>query len=340
MLRYDPAKDAYAILGVHPEATQKDVERAFRRAVLTWHPDKSPAPDATERFFEVQEAGRILRDPVSRSDYDRVRLWHLGPAARPRRRQAASPERPPEPYRPLDPPPGWLADKVKVNLDKVTLRVNLPNASPASGLVAWGLAVACLLTAIGMKNILIGALAVVLWLYGRVVATPPHKGRLVWAEMTPGRQFASAGRQPVQGPDHRLPPGGGPGPAPHLRSHRSRKVRPRSPLLAPPPRRLNCLLPPHLLRGRPRVSCYFIDTYVVRSRIPMPQSGMAIGSQPAARGLRWAVGESAKPAATRTSRQSTCASPIQRFNTSMRPSLSSITAQWMRSKKRPSSPHT
>jgi len=190
MLRYDPAKDAYAILGVHPEATQKDVERAFRRAVLTWHPDKSPAPDATERFFEVQEAGRILRDPVSRSDYDRVRLWHLGPAARPKRRQAASPERPAEPYKPLDPPPGWLADKVKVNLDKVTLRVNLPNASPASGLVAWGLAVACLLTAIGMKNILIGALAVVLWLYGRVVATPPHKGRLVWAEMTPGRQFA------------------------------------------------------------------------------------------------------------------------------------------------------
>jgi hypothetical protein len=190
MLRYDPAKDAYALLGVHPEATQKEVEQAFRRAVLTWHPDKSPAPDATERFFEVQEAGRILRDTVTRSDYDRVRMWHLGPSARTTRRRSKPPERPPQPYTPLDPPPGWLADKVDVKLDSVRLRVTLPDTRPASGRVAGGLALVCLGIAIATQKMLIGALAAVLWLYSRLVATPPHKGRLVWAEMAPGRQSA------------------------------------------------------------------------------------------------------------------------------------------------------
>ena len=189
MLRYDPSKDAYAILGVHPDASQEEVEKAFRRAALTWHPDKSPAPDATERFFEVQEAGKLLRDRIMRSDYDRVRGWFLGEAAKTQRRSRPK-ERPPEAYAPLDPPPGWLADKVDVRLDSVRLRVTLPETRPASGRVAGGLALICFGIAIATQKLLIGALATVLWLYSRLVTTPPHKGRLVWAEISPGRKSA------------------------------------------------------------------------------------------------------------------------------------------------------
>ena len=106
MLRYEPHQDAYAILGVDPHASQEDVEKAFRRAALTWHPDKSPAPDAAERFLQVQRAGEALRDPLSRREYDRMRDLHVG-ARRPPR-AAPAPEPPPEPGIPMRPPPDSL----------------------------------------------------------------------------------------------------------------------------------------------------------------------------------------------------------------------------------------
>jgi hypothetical protein len=185
MLSYDPNRDAYLILGVDPDATHKEVNAAFRKAALTWHPDKSPAPDATERFLEVQQAGKLLRDRKTRQAYDRLRSVHLGRRARPRPKT-----RPPEPFVPIRPPPSWLADKVKVHFDAVLITLEVPRKRSFVAHFASACAFVTLGGAIFTGAPLLGALALVMWTFGRVVSTPPHQGLLAWAKIIPGRRRA------------------------------------------------------------------------------------------------------------------------------------------------------
>jgi DnaJ-class molecular chaperone len=72
MARYD--RDYYRILGVHLEATEDEIRRAYRRLALQWHPDRNPgSAEAEERFKEISEAYAILMDRTKRVGYDRVR---------------------------------------------------------------------------------------------------------------------------------------------------------------------------------------------------------------------------------------------------------------------------
>lgn len=67
-------RDYYAILGVHPEATEEEIRKAYRRLALQWHPDRNPGdPRAGERFKEISEAYGVLMDPAKRRDYDAAR---------------------------------------------------------------------------------------------------------------------------------------------------------------------------------------------------------------------------------------------------------------------------
>ncbi len=67
-------KDYYKILGVSPNATEKEIKSAFRRLARKYHPDVNPNdPQAEERFKEINEAYEVLSDPEKRKKYDQMR---------------------------------------------------------------------------------------------------------------------------------------------------------------------------------------------------------------------------------------------------------------------------
>src|ERR1700758_1753984 len=63
-------RDFYQILGVPREASQEDIQRAYRRLARTNHPDVNKDPAAEERFKNVSEAYSVLSDPATRRRYD------------------------------------------------------------------------------------------------------------------------------------------------------------------------------------------------------------------------------------------------------------------------------
>lgn len=64
--RYDAHRDPYAVLGVRPGASEKEIHAAYRRAVQKYHPDKVThlGEDfqqlAQKKFVEIQEAYEML----------------------------------------------------------------------------------------------------------------------------------------------------------------------------------------------------------------------------------------------------------------------------------------
>ena len=46
--------DIYTVLDVSPHFTQEHLRAAYKRKARELHPDKNPAPDATEKFQQFQ----------------------------------------------------------------------------------------------------------------------------------------------------------------------------------------------------------------------------------------------------------------------------------------------
>jgi curved DNA-binding protein len=82
-------KDYYATLGVKKDASQDEIQKAYRKLARKHHPDVNKDPSAESKFKDIGEAYEVLKDPEKRQRYDQYgSAWNSA-------RQTGAP------------PPGW-----------------------------------------------------------------------------------------------------------------------------------------------------------------------------------------------------------------------------------------
>ncbi|XP_073297881.1 dnaJ protein ERDJ3A-like isoform X1 [Primulina huaijiensis] len=62
--------DPYKVLGVDRSAGQREIQKAFHKLSLQYHPDKNKNKGAQEKFAEINNAYDILSDEQKRKNYD------------------------------------------------------------------------------------------------------------------------------------------------------------------------------------------------------------------------------------------------------------------------------
>ena len=70
MNQFDSNKDYYGVLGVDKDASQRDIERQYKREAAKHHPDRG---GSEEKMKTLNEAYGVLKDAALRSSYDDVR---------------------------------------------------------------------------------------------------------------------------------------------------------------------------------------------------------------------------------------------------------------------------
>ncbi|XP_051130728.1 dnaJ protein ERDJ3A [Andrographis paniculata] len=62
--------DPYKVLGVDKDASQRDIQKAFHKLSLKYHPDKNKNKGSQQKFEEINNAYEILSDEQKRKNYD------------------------------------------------------------------------------------------------------------------------------------------------------------------------------------------------------------------------------------------------------------------------------
>jgi DnaJ-class molecular chaperone len=76
----------YELLGVAPDASADEIQKAYRRLAKKYHPDLNPGdPKALDRFKAISSAYGLLNDPEKRARFDSGEIDASG-AERPRQR--------------------------------------------------------------------------------------------------------------------------------------------------------------------------------------------------------------------------------------------------------------
>ena len=79
------SQDPYELLGVKRDATQKDIQGAFRKLAKKFHPDLNPGDKKAEtKFKEISAAYEILGDEEKRGRFDRGEIDITGAEQAPR----------------------------------------------------------------------------------------------------------------------------------------------------------------------------------------------------------------------------------------------------------------
>ena len=63
-------EDYYKVLGVGRDASQEEIQRAYRKLARQYHPDVNKTAEAEAKFKKVGEAYEVLKDPQKRKKYD------------------------------------------------------------------------------------------------------------------------------------------------------------------------------------------------------------------------------------------------------------------------------
>lgn len=66
-------RDYYEVLGIARGASNKEINRAFRKLSAAYHPDRNRTPEAEEKLKEINKAYEVLSDPEKRTAYDHSR---------------------------------------------------------------------------------------------------------------------------------------------------------------------------------------------------------------------------------------------------------------------------
>ncbi|MFB6073058.1 MAG: molecular chaperone DnaJ [Halobacterium sp.] len=66
------SEDFYDVLGVGRDASEEEIQQAYREKVSEFHPDVSDDPDAEEKFKKIQKAKDVLTDEQKRQQYDQL----------------------------------------------------------------------------------------------------------------------------------------------------------------------------------------------------------------------------------------------------------------------------
>ena len=64
------SRDFYEILGVPRNASQEEIQQAYRKLARAYHPDVNSDPAAEDRFKDISGAYAVLSDPQARRRYD------------------------------------------------------------------------------------------------------------------------------------------------------------------------------------------------------------------------------------------------------------------------------
>ena len=59
------ARIHYDILQIKPNASSEEIQHAYRKQALRYHPDRNPAPDAAARMAAINEAYEVLSESGS-----------------------------------------------------------------------------------------------------------------------------------------------------------------------------------------------------------------------------------------------------------------------------------
>jgi hypothetical protein len=93
-----PVLVLYEVLGLTPQATEKEIRTAYKNLAKKYHPDKG---GDTEQFILIENAYEVLSDPFRKEEYDRTGTY-TPPSPQP---SPPSPQPSPPPPQPSPPPP-------------------------------------------------------------------------------------------------------------------------------------------------------------------------------------------------------------------------------------------
>lgn len=72
-------QDYYETLGISRDASQEQVQSAYRKLARKYHPDINKDSGAEEKFKKINEAYEVLKDPEKRKKYDQLgENWQSG----------------------------------------------------------------------------------------------------------------------------------------------------------------------------------------------------------------------------------------------------------------------